>query len=164
MRKKIICLAGIFILVCMVSVSFASAEKLGSIDIRRAFYEYEKSKEFDANLTKLTEERGQAENEMVKEITKMREELDILSDAAKAGKQKQIDSMIAKLNDYRKETKQEILDKRNEMFKEVIDDIQGVVNTVGEADGYDFIMDSRYIMFAKKGSDITDKVLEQLNK
>ncbi len=164
MKKGIICLLGLVLLVTMISVSSATAEKLGSIDIRRAFYEFEKSKDFDANLTKLTEERGQVRTGMVEDIREMRDSMELLSESAKADKQKQIDVKIAQLNQYDKETRQEILDKRNEMFKEVIDDIQSVVTSVGENEDYDFIMDSRYIMYSKKGSDITEKVLEELNK
>ena len=38
------------------------------------------------------------------------------------------------------------------------------IQAMGEKGNYDFILDSRSIMYAKKDSDITDQVIAQLNK
>jgi len=50
------------------------------------------------------------------------------------------------------------------MFREVVDDIQAVVTTIGEKEGHDFVLDSRNVMYAKDEYNLTDMVLESLNK
>jgi Skp family chaperone for outer membrane proteins len=50
------------------------------------------------------------------------------------------------------------------MFREVIADIQKIVDDMGENGGYDYILDSRNIMYAREDSDLTDQVIAELNK
>jgi outer membrane protein len=50
------------------------------------------------------------------------------------------------------------------MFREVVDDIQKVVDDFGKKGKYDFILDSRNIMYGKEEFDLTDAVIKRLNK
>ena len=159
--KKIAVLLIVFVLALSCN---AFAEKFGSVDLRRAFYEYEKSKTYDKELNDTTNERAEKRKEMVEDIRKMRDSAELLSDAAKLEKQKEIEAKIGELNEYDRVTRQELINKKNDMFREVIEEIQGVVNDIGKKEGYDFILDSRNIMYEKTGSDITDNVLAELNK
>ena len=154
------------IIVGMFLVSPASAEamKIGYVDLRRAFYEYEKSKNFDTELTKLTNERGEKRNKMVDEVRKMRDESELLSDSAKAAKLKQLNTKITALNEYDTNTRQELLNKKNEMFRVVIGDIQKIVEDIGARDKYTYVFDSRNIMYSQKQDDLTDQVVTRLNK
>lgn len=153
-------------LVGMFLVSPASAEsiKIGYVDLRRAFYEYEKSKNFDEALTTLTNERSVERNKMVDEIRKMRDASELLSDSAKAAKQKELDLKITELNEYDAATRQELLNKKNDMFREVIEDIQKIVEEIGARDKYTYIFDSRNIMYSQKKDDLTTEILGKLNK
>jgi len=141
-----------------------SLEKVGFVDLRRAFYEYEKSKTLDKELTDITAQRTEERAAMVEKITKLRDESELLNDDAKAKKQQEIDAEITRLNEFDRDIRQEILTKKNDMFREIIDDIRKVVEVIGEKEGYDAILDSRDIMYAKEGFDLTDQVLKELNK
>lgn len=154
------------VIVGMFLISPASAEsmKIGYVDLRRAFYEYEKSKSFDEALTSLTNQRGEKRNEMVEEVRKMRDEGELLSDSAKAAKQKELDAKITVLSEYDSNTRQELLNKKNDMFREVIGDIQKIVEDIGARDKYTYIFDSRNIMYSQKSEDLTEQVLAKLNK
>jgi len=157
-----------FCIICFLGVAFmtssAYALKIGSVDLRRAFYEYEKSKTFDQELTDVTSQRTEERNKKVEEIRKIRDEAELLSEDAKAAKQQELDSQISALNDFDRDTRQELLNKKNDMFKEVISDIQAVVEDIGQKEKYDYIFDARNIMFSKEGFDVTDEVLKRLNK
>ncbi len=157
-------------IVCLLVIGIAlsapltfAADNIAYVDLRRAFYEYEKSKAFDKDLTDETTARTDSRNAMVEEVRKLRDEAELLSEEAKAGKQAEIDTKINALNNYDRETRQELLNKKNEMFREVIEDIQEIVEVIGKAGGYDYILDSRNIMYSKEGFDLTDQVLEKLN-
>lgn len=145
-------------------VSYAKGEKLGYVDLRRAFYEYGKTKKHEEELNKLTEKSQGERKQQIEVITKLREEVELLTGAAKDKKQAEIDKKIATLQEYDRNTRQILLNKKNEMFREVIDDIQNVVDEIGKKGNYDYIFDSRNVMYAKEGFDLTDEVIGKLNK
>ena len=165
MNKTFIAIIAVFIVgMFLVSPASAEAMKIGYVDLRRAFYEYEKSKNFDTELTKLTNERSEKRNKMVDEVRKMRDESELLSDSAKADKLKQLDAKITVLNEYDAKTRQELLNKKNEMFRVVIADIQKIVEDIGARDKYTYVFDSRNIMYSQKQGDLTNQVVARLNK
>jgi len=137
--------------------------KMAYVDLRKAFYEYEKSKTYDKDLTDVTAKRTEERNKMVEELRKMQDEAQLLNDKAKEAKQKEMEAKAGALNEFDKNIRQELLNKKNDMFKEVIGDIQKVVDDIGKRDKYDYILDSRNIMYASEGYDITDEVLKTLN-
>ena len=143
--------------------SHAADGKVGFVDLRKAFYDYGKTKTFETQLNDLTVKREGDRNKMVEDITKMRDEVQMLQGDAKTKKQTEIDNKIAVLQEYDRETRQQLLNKKNDMFKEVIDDIQKVVESIGKANGYDYILDSRNVMYGKENLDLTDQVVSQLN-
>ncbi len=145
-------------------VSSGAAElKVGYVDLRRAFYEYQKAKDLETQLSSLTGDRQDERNKKVDEVTRLRDELALLAGEAKAKKEKEIEEKLAKLQEYDKEIRQELLTKKNDMFREVIEDIQKVVESIGQAEGYDYVFDSRNIMYSKETYDLTNEVLKKLN-
>jgi len=165
MFKKILISACLFLIGIMIfsSVSIAAEMKIVNIDLREVFYEYGKTKEMEQEINSLTEESGKKHDAMVEEITKMRDEFELLAGDAKAAKQQEIDVKLQALQQYDREARKELLNKRNDIFKEIIDDIQSVVKKLGEKNGYDFVLDSRSIMYSKDTYNISKEVLEKLN-
>ncbi|KJJ83741.1 Outer membrane chaperone Skp (OmpH) [Candidatus Omnitrophus magneticus] len=158
-----------FILVISVGVfiampCFAKDMKVGSVDLRLAFYEYEKSKGFDKELNEVTAKKTADRAKLVQIIQGIRGENEFASEEVKKQKQKEMDSAIAQLNDFDKNMRQELLNKKNAMFREVIDDIQKIVTAIGKAEGYDLILDTRNIMYSGEGLDLTSRVIKELNK
>ncbi len=141
-----------------------SAGKLGYVDLRRAFYEYDKTKNMEQQLNDETEERAAERTKMIDRITKLRDEAELLSGKAKTSKQARIDEELAELQEFDRETRQSLLNKKNDMFREVIDDIQKVVTDIGEKGGYDYILDSRNIMYANPDFELTNEVIKKLNE
>ena len=143
--------------------SHAADGKVGFVDLRKAFYDYNKTKTYETQLNDITAKRDSDRNKMVEAITKMRDEVQMLQGDAKTKKQTEIDGKIAVLQEHDRETRQQLLNKKNDMFKEVIDDIQKVVENIGKANGYDYILDSRNVMYGKETLDLTNQVVTQLN-
>lgn len=149
-----------------VSASFAYSQelKIGYVDIRRAFYEYERTKTLEEGLTAITEDSQEERSKLVGELTQLNDEGELLSGKAKEQKQKEVDVKFLQLKDFDKDLRQKLLNKKNDMFREVIDDIQKVAVEIGEKGEYDFIIDSRNIMYAMEKYDLTEEVVKQLNK
>ena len=164
-KRVLVILVAIFIVTgTLVFSAGAAASKIGYVDLRRAFFEYEKTKSFEGKLNKLTEERQGERTRKVEKISKMRDEMELLSGDARNKKQTLVETEIASLNEFDRSTRQLLLDKRNTMFKEVVDDIQKIVENLGKKGKYDFVFDSRNIMYGKKQFDLTEDVIKVLNR
>ena len=144
--------------------AFSQDVKIGYVDLRRAFYEYDKTKTLEEELEALTEDTQDKRTKMIEEITKMRDEAAIMSDDAKKKKQRLIDAKLAELQEFDRDARANILNKKNDMFRIVIEDIQAVVENMGKEGGYDYILDSRQLMYTNENFDLTDEVLKKLNK
>ncbi|MDD5633694.1 MAG: OmpH family outer membrane protein [Candidatus Omnitrophica bacterium] len=138
--------------------------KIGYVDLRKAFYEYKKTQTMENELNGVTDKIQQERTKKIEEITKLRGEVELLNGDAKNKKQADIDAKIADLQEYDKVNRQKLFNQKNDMFKEIVDDIQKIVNGIGEKDKYDYILDSRNIMYANNAYDLTQEVLKQLNK
>ena len=158
----------IFVVVLLVSVFIAPAGyskelKVGYVDLRQAFYEYDKAKNMEGELNSLTEDRQGERNGKVQIITKLQDEAELLNGGARANKQKEIDAQLMDLQEFDIRTRQELLNKKNDMFRKVIDDIQKVVEAMGKTGKYDYILDSRNIMYSNETYDMTGEVVKKLN-
>ncbi|MBD3427211.1 MAG: hypothetical protein GF409_08335 [Candidatus Omnitrophica bacterium] len=164
LKRTVMVIAALFVAVAIsVPAAYSQEAKLGYVDLRKAFYEYEKTKTMEEQLNDETESRQQERTQIIEKINKLRDEAELLSGKAKTAKQAEIDSELAELQEFDRQTRQTLLNKKNDMFREVIEDIQTVVTSIGDQQGYDYILDSRNIMYAKPDYDLTDKVIEQLN-
>lgn len=164
-KRTAVVLAMVLITASLLSgVAYAADGKVGYVDLRRAFYEYEKTKDLETGLTSFTGERQTERTAKVQELTNLRDAAEMLKGDAREKKQQAIDGKLMELQEYDRTTRQDILNKRNEMFREVIEDIQKVVEEIGKKNGYSYILDSRNIMYAEKSLDLTDEALKELNK
>jgi len=149
----------------LMNPSFVMAEngKVGYVDLRKAFYEYDKTKTMKDSIDDLTEDRQVKRDKMIAAISKMRDEVELLTGAAKEKKMKQINDQSLEIQEFEREARQELLGKENDMFKEVVEDIQEVVEKLGKVEEYDYIFDSRNIMYANEKYELTEQVIEKLN-
>ena len=147
-----------------ISPAYSAELKIGYIDIRRAFYEYEKTKTMEIGLNEFSEVSQDKRNTMIAEVNKLRDESELLAGKAKIKKEKQTELKFAELQEFDKTARQELLNKKNDMFRVVVDDIQVVADDLGKKGQYDFIIDSRNVMYGLEKYDLTDEVIQRLNK
>ena len=159
-----------FLMVCFIicgliaPLGYSKEVKIGYVDLRRAFYEYNKTQELETELNVATEESQGKRTKKIEQITKLRGEVELLNGDAKANKQKDIEAKLADLQEFDRTTRQELLNQKNEMFRQIVEDIQGIVETIGKKDAYDYVLDSRNIMYSNESFDLTDMVIKELNK
>lgn len=163
-KTCMIILAVCIVLSFSISPAYSAELKIAYIDIRRAFYEYEKAKTMEVELNELTEDSQEKRDKMISSITKIRDEGELLSGNAKVKKQKEIDIKLTELQEFDKTIRQELLNKKNDMFRQVIEDIQVVAEDIGKKGAYDYVIDSRNVMYALEKYDLTDEVIQRLNK
>jgi outer membrane protein len=152
-------------LVCF-SPDLANAKelKVGFVDLRKAFYDYEKAKTMDADLNEFAEATQQKRDTMVQDVTKLRDEIELMDGETRERKQKEMEAKIRELQEFDRDSRQIILERKDNLFREVMDDIQKVVTEKGTSEGYDYVLDSRNIMYADDKYDLTEEVVAELNK
>ena len=164
MFKKLISAAIFVISLAVASNGFCADLKIGYVNMRKTFFEYKKTKEFnkklegkDASLKKELDKKTQA-------IRKLRDEIDLLSDKAKQKKEPELRKKMQDLDEFRKKNVEQFIKEKDDMFKEIRQDITGVVGAYSKKNGYDVIFDQGIFVYSNPEFDVTDIVIKELNK
>ncbi len=143
---------------------FAKDMKIAYVDLAKVFDEYSKTKDSE----KVLEEKGKSKEaeraKLVDEVKKAKDEQALLSDKAKAEKQGVIDIKIKALQDYDTKARNDLMKDRNDMLGGIMKDIEKVVTDYAKASGYDFVLNSRMLLYGAEQYDMTKDILAKLNK
>ncbi|MDD5135867.1 MAG: OmpH family outer membrane protein [Candidatus Omnitrophica bacterium] len=169
MKKSIVLLtavlfaAGLFVgPIC--EKAFAKELKIGYVDLAKVFDEYKKTKDAEKSL----EEKGKAKEadrtKMVDELKKMKDEQALLSEKGKAEKQNIIDVKIKALQEYDTKARNDLVKERNDALGGIMKDIEKIVTDYAKANGFDFVVNSRTMLYGSEQYDLTSEILARLNK
>ncbi len=185
--KKLI-LVALFSAFVLPAGAFAQGLKIGTIDMNRAFKEYNKTKDAETKINdaknaakKEYDDRADAYKKALDEINKLNQQLEApaLSADAKTQKAKDRDEKIAsiknmerEINDFRQTREKQLQEQAVRMRDGIVKEITDVVMTKVKADKMDLVFDISgvslngvpTIMFARPDMDFTDSVVAQLNK
>ena len=141
----------------------AAADKVGYVDLARVFDEYVKTKEFDKSLESKGAQKQAERDRLVNEVKKLRDEAELLSAKAKDDKQVQIDEKIKALQDFDRSTRDALRKERDAMVRDILKEIEAVIQNFGKSQGYSFIFNDRVLVYKNEGSDLTPQVIKVLN-
>src|SRR3989338_2310766 len=141
----------------------ADAAKIGYVDLARVFDEYQKTKEFDKSRETKGASKQSERDKMVAEIKKLRDEAELSSAKAKDDKQVVIDEKIKALQEYDRVTRDGLRRERDGMVKDILKEIETVIQDFGKTQGYAFIFNDRVLVYKSEGSDLTPQVVKALN-
>ena len=168
--------------------AFAQGMKVGTIDMNRAFKEYNKTKDAEKKINeakdaakKEYDDRADSYKKALDEINKLNQQLEApaLSADAKTQKAKDRDEKIAsiknmerEINEFRQTREKQLQEQAVRMRDGIVKEITDVVMTKVKADNMDLVFDISgvslngvpTIMFARPDMDFTDSVVAQLNK
>ena len=164
MYKKLLIFAVLVMCFVFVGDSYAKELKVGYVDMRKVFYEYKKTKDFNKELEK---EDGQLKQEIDKRtesIRKLRDEIDMLSEQAQEKRQPELREKVKELDDFRREKMESLIKRKDDLFKEIREDIMSVAEKYAKKNGYDFIMNETVFIYTSDKYDITDDMIKDLNK
>ena len=141
-----------------------NTDKLGYIDLLKVFDGYSKTKEFEENLGRKEKEKSGERRKIVDEIRRLKDELELLTDKVKRDKQNLIDEKIKKLQNFDIATRDELTKQRDDMLRDILKEIDGVVSEYAKKEEYLFIFNSRFLIYGDETIDITDEIIKLLNK
>lgn len=134
--------------------------KIGFVDLGRVFDEYQKTKDADQTLEGETAAKQAEREKMVKEIRKVKDELELMSKEAKEKKQEEMDEKIKSLQDFDREVNTELKRKRDTMVREILREIDATIQEYGQKEKYDVIFDNRVLLYSSDLMNVTDQILK----
>ncbi|MBL7157205.1 MAG: OmpH family outer membrane protein [Candidatus Omnitrophica bacterium] len=143
---------------------FAEDQKVGLINFRKAGFECKKGKTFQKEFEEKDKKAKEELDEMAKELRKLRDEADLLSDKAKAKKEEELMKKQVAFNDSRRKKSEEILRWRDDKMREITKDITDATSAYAKNNGYDMILDQMVSVYYTDKYDITDEIMKELNK
>ncbi len=164
------------------SFSAAAQTKLASVDLKKIFTGYWKTKQanaaLDNRLTELRKEMKEMSDGLDKAQTDYKQLLDQANDLAissderdkrkqsAADKAKEITTTKTTLEQFQRQAEAQVADERERMRGNLLTDIQKAVADKAKAGGYTLVLNaanSDAFVYVSPQTDITDAVLAQLN-
>ena len=171
------------------AASFAQTSlKIGTVDMQRAFKEYNKTKDAEAKVNdaknaakKEFDDRADSYKKALDEINKLNQQLDspALSTEAKAKMSKERDDKIASLkslereiNDFRQTREQQLQAQAMRMRESIVQEITEVVLERVKSNGMDLVFDKSgqstnyvpVVLYSRDSADFTADIVSALNK
>ena len=174
--------------ICLPLAAYAQGTKIATVDMNRAFKEYNKTKDAEVKINeaknaakKEYDERADAYKKALDEINKINQQLEApaLSADAKSQKAKERDEKIAsiknmerEINEFRQTRERQLQEQALRMREGIVKEITDVVMEKVKANSYDFVFDKSgmslngvpLVMFARENVDFTTDIVTALNK
>ena len=153
--------------------STASAEiKMGYIDSQKILEQYKPYQDALKEFGRYEEELGREINTMQNDLVKMQETYErqalLLSEKRKQEEQQAIMKKQQELQRFVQEASDpqrgRLARKTAELSEPIIQKVNAIIKQVAEDEGFDFVLNSAALAYAKEAHDLTEKVLESLAK
>lgn len=164
MKKQIICLLGLVFGFMLVTTPLLAADKIGYIDLMRIAREYTKAQDYKKALDDKESSYKVEIDKKANELKQYQEKMNLLSDKEKEAKREEFDSKVKTLDDFVQQKRADLSKLDFDNTKEILKEIEDAVKQYAEKEGYSLVMDDRVLIYETKSMDITDKIIEILNK
>jgi outer membrane protein len=170
------------------AAGYAQGTKIGTVDMNRAFKEYNKTKDSEKKINeakdaakKEYDDRAENYKKALDEINKLNQQLDspALSADKKTSMAKERDDKIAaiknmerEINEFRQTREKQLQEQAMRMRDNIVKEITDVIMERVKASSYDLVFDKsgqsisgvNLILHSKDGMDFTTEVITALNK
>ena len=186
--KKSLLLLSALALAAPVAAFAQGTAKIGTVDMQRAFKDYNKTKDAESKINesknaakKEYDDRAEAYKKALDEINNLNKQLEspALSADKKTGMAKERDDKIAtiksmerEINNFRQTREQQLQEQLMRMREGIVKEITEVVVEKVKAKSLDFVLDKSgvsingvpVVLYAPDNVDFTNEIVETLNK
>jgi len=164
MRKALMISVGLILGAMFVVPLVQAADKFAYVDLSRTFSEYNKTKDYDKVLGDKETAYETERDKKVNDVKQLQDKINLLSDKDKEAKKPELDMKIKSLQEYDRQKQTDLRKEQDEKMKEILKDIEETVKQIAEKEGYSLVFNDRVLVYQSKSYDITDKVIDVLNK
>jgi outer membrane protein len=162
-RATVVLLAVMFVFSIFLGKALA-ADKLAYVDLSRTFSEYGKTKDYDKLLSEKEGTYNQEREKKVNEVKQFQDKMNLLSDKEKEAKKAELETKVKSVQELDRQKQTDLRKEQDEKMKEILKDIEDTVKKYAEKEGYSFVFNDRVLVYQNKSYDITDKIVDILNK
>ena len=141
----------------------AAESKIGYVNLAKVFDEYLRTKDSESGLEARGKQKQAQLEAQFNDLKKMRQGLELMNDQTRESKTREIEEKSDEFKREKTRTERELLNQRNGIAKQILDEIAGVVSDYGKSNGFTLILDQRTVLYGQEISDVTDEVLKTLN-
>lgn len=164
MKKLLVVLcAGVLVSFVLTGLAFA-ANKFAFINLSRAFSEYSKTKDYDKTLSDKENNYITERDKKLADLNTLRDKISLLSDKEKDAKKGELENKTKSVKDFVTQKETDLRKEQEDKMKEILKDIEETVKSYSEKEGYTMVFNDRVLVYQDKGMDITDNILDLLNK
>jgi Skp family chaperone for outer membrane proteins len=165
-----------FVVLLFVLIGWTNGQaqsKIRYINSQRILAEYPEAKEIQKRLDEIRAGYEGEYNNMLKKYEDLVKEIEnqslLLSPEKKAEKEKEAQDLAIQIEQFRYQKlgpQGELYKKNMELTQPLYDKIDQIIQKIGEAEEYDFILDvvQGVVLYSKPQYDITNRIIEELNK
>ena len=164
MKKLVFASLALFVCSVFFATGVFALEKVACVDLARIFSEYSKTKDYDKTLGDKQTSYDKEREKKVNEIKQFQDKINLLSDKEKENKRPEMENKIKALQEYDRQKQTDLRKEQDERMKEILKDIEETVKQFAEKEGYTLILNVRVLVYQVKSMDITDPIVELLNK
>ncbi|MCZ6534318.1 MAG: OmpH family outer membrane protein [SAR324 cluster bacterium] len=167
------CAVALFLIVpaiCTVFAAGADGPKIGIVNFQRVLNDSEAGKRSRKILLASKDQKESELKAIGENLKKEREELKnniLLTDAAKAKKQKELRARESRWRGDYKAAERDLQRKQIKVSESIFSEVQTVINLISKEENFDFVIEqalARSILFSRtKPINITSKVIERYN-
>jgi len=143
---------------------FSKELKIGYVDIFKIFNEYEKTKDYDKKLEKEKEDIEKKLDVKKEEIKKSQDKLSLLKEGKKSKEEEKLKTKVTEYRELERKALTDIKKDRDEKMKEIIEDINKVVEEHAKKNKFNLIVNQNAILYGDKAMDITAEILKISNQ
>ena len=162
MRRSVLGVCCLLSAVCCSAVQAAEL-KIGYVNLPKVFDGYERTKRQDTALEKTGKAKQQELEARVNDLKKLRQNLELLNDAAREAKSREVEQRSDELQQFRTSTARDLKREHDKIAQDILKDIQQAIDDYAKANGFAMIFDQRSLFYAQPAYDLTDEVLKLLN-
>lgn len=147
---------------------FGESGKIGYVDIKKVFDNYEKAKKIEQDFRKEVMDEQKNIDKMQEDIRKMQEDYEkkksMMKPEEQAKKESEIKSKIQEFSQKWNEVSKKLDEKGKGLESQIIDEIKKAIGDYAKKNGYSIVIDSRFILYGENTLDLTDEIIKTLNK
>ena len=170
MKKSGLLISSLFMILSFLfySTSVIAEEKYGVFDLQQILTQCDEGKKDLEIIKKMDSEKTKSLKEKDAELKKLKEDLDkkksVLTEAALKKKEMDFQKKMRDLEIMAKDAADEMKIKEKELLDKLMPKIEKAITTIGERGKYTMIIDARYPSHFSKDINLTQEVIEELNK
>ncbi|MBI1976021.1 MAG: OmpH family outer membrane protein [Candidatus Omnitrophica bacterium] len=156
---------GFLIFVASAGQAFAAVEnRVGFVDVAKAFDSYQKTKDADSVMEKKGEAKQQEREKKVAAVKKLKDEMELLSEEARRKKQTEMDQTLRDLQDFDSKVRDELRRERDSIVRDILKEIDELIGEYGDKNGFSMILNDRVLLYGRQEMDVTTQIIQLLNE